>query len=69
MATSYDVTWYWTRSSRQWSGATAGTREDIRKAGYVAHNGLRSIGPPEGPPSEAEMDAVEQANNPVRKRS
>ncbi len=30
----------------------------IRRQGYVAHRGLRSIGPPEGPPTDAEFKAL-----------
>jgi len=32
----------------------------MNKCGYVAHRGTLSIGPPEGPPSDADFKAVEQ---------
>lgn len=50
---SYDVVYYWTGGTErgQWNEAQYGTRDELRKMGYVAHNGIRSIGAPEGPPS------------------
>jgi len=63
-----DVVWYWNRSLKQWSEALPSCwpeykgiqalQDDIRRMGYVAHKGLRSIGKPEGPPSEEELADV-----------
>jgi hypothetical protein len=69
--TKYDVVWYWnnSRSNAGWIGATFGgpldsckTAEEltasIRRAGRVAHPGLRAVGPPDDSPSEDEFRAA-----------
>lgn len=55
-----DVVWFWMggRDRGYWCAADAGSRERIRQGGRVAHDGLRSIGSPEGPPSEADFASV-----------
>ena len=56
----YDVTWYWCGGSEvgEWRAANPGLREEIRREGRVAHDGLRSIGAPEGPPDPEELRQV-----------
>ena len=63
----YDVVYYWLGGTEQgrWRAITTALEpesrtpnklvENLTKMGYVAHRGLRAIGPPEGPPSEAEL--------------
>ena len=60
MAKGSDVVWYWSGGAEvgRWHAADAGTRESIRRGGRVAHDGRRSIGPPEGPPSREELSYV-----------
>jgi hypothetical protein len=69
---AFDVVYYWTGGTvaGRWATAlltgppygTAATldelRGEIRRGGRVAHKGSTAIGPPEGPPSEAELAAV-----------
>lgn len=56
----HDVVYYWIGGTEvgRWNRADPGTRDDIRRQGYVAHNGSLAIGPPEGPPSKKEIDEV-----------
>ncbi len=62
----YDTVYYWTggRVEGYWTetqtqgSAIEETLEHLARAGYVAHRGLRSIGAPEGPPSDAEFKAL-----------
>lgn len=62
-----DVVWYWVGGSvvGAWfeadaylAGSLEKTRESIRRQGYVAHLGYRSIGKPEGAPSESDFRSV-----------
>lgn len=56
----YDCVWYWVGGleSGEWRQADAGTRDAIQRSGRVAHNGLLSVGPPDGPPSAVELAKV-----------
>lgn len=59
MDTNGPTVWYWNRAKSQWirtfgntsESGLAETRHRLRIAGYVAHIGSTTIGPPEGPPS------------------
>ena len=60
-----DIVYYWAGGRRvgRWNPSypTISTEETLRRfklAGYVAHPGLKSIGPPEGAPSDAEFKAL-----------
>ncbi len=73
-ANMYDVVWFWTggREEGEWRPSTVRakdpkhpTRKEIHehraaldRAGYVNHSGSTRIGPPEGPPSDAEFKAL-----------
>lgn len=61
-----DVVWYWVGGTKagKWNRADPGTRDKLRRSGYVAHDGLLSIGPPEGPPKAKEINQVLTANLP-----
>lgn len=57
MRTKYDVIYWWQGGTEQgkWREALPGkdaqaTVSKIKQMGYYAVKGLRSIGPPEGPP-------------------
>ena len=58
----YDVVWYWVGGTEagEWrecvpdEGLEA-DRERLKRMGYVAYLGRRSIGPPEGPPDMAKF--------------
>lgn len=66
----YDVVWYWVGGTEmgrwhdspregQWPEAELRRqREAIRRQGYVAHLGRRSLGAPEGPPTAQEIKEV-----------
>ena len=56
MATKYDVCYYWDGS--RWVAAKIADRNALMAKGYVAVRGLRSIGPPEGPPSKSARERV-----------
>ncbi len=64
--TKYDTVYWWQggREVGNWiETQTQGTgldevREHCRRGGYVAHLGHTDIGPPEGPPSDAEFKAL-----------
>ena len=71
--TSYDRVYWWNRGTQQWMEAIPGVRApysseppktaeelraEIRRKGYVAHLGLRSVGAPEGAPSAAQLAEV-----------
>lgn len=68
MATKYDAIWYWTggREVGEWRRAYPDVenrtleeaRATIRRAGYVCHLGTKAVGPPEGPPGDAEFRAL-----------
>lgn len=55
-----DVVWWWKGGTEKgrWHAAAAGNRTEIRRMGYVAHDGSLTIGPPEGPPSQAQLNEV-----------
>lgn len=48
--------WWWNRQAGRWQQADAGTRAAIRKGGRVAYDGSITIGPPDGPPSDGEIE-------------
>jgi hypothetical protein len=52
--------WYWQGGTErgQWKRAAPGTRDDLRRSGYVAHDGDTRIGPPEGSPTLDELREV-----------
>lgn len=56
----YDCVYWWNGGTERgkWMRADAGTRDEIRHMGYVAHNGNSAIGAPEGPPSLADIQEV-----------
>lgn len=69
MKTQYDVVWLWSggRENGYWSAArpAASTRQavdklvdEIERAGRVAVRGKRSIGAPDGCPSEDRFEAI-----------
>ena len=57
---TFNCVYYWVGGTEEgkWRQADAGTCEKCRRMGYVAHNGNTKIGPPDGPPSEAELKSV-----------
>lgn len=62
--------WYWTGGTLggEWKAAFPGVyparqsieslKTEIRRMGYVAYYGSLEIGPPDDPPTKAEIDAV-----------
>lgn len=64
----YDVIYWWQggRKAGKWREIILSTHPDAPKEllerighqGYVAHLGCHSIGPPEGPPTDAEFKAL-----------
>lgn len=64
-----DTVWYWNGGSEsgQWRRTYGNTSElglretfhKLRCAGYVAHIGSTTIGPPEGPPSADQFAEVQ----------
>ncbi len=59
MVTRYDVIWYWHPQALEWREAAISYGvAAVRAFGVVAHLGLRSIGPPEGPPPETDLQAA-----------
>lgn len=64
MAIKYDVVYYWAGGMEvgRWCEATGDDLDavvaSIEKAGRVAYKGVRNIGAPEGPPSEAQFRAI-----------
>lgn len=60
MTIKYDCTYYWNGGTEygEWRRADPGLREVLRKQGYVAHNGLSTIGAPVGPPELSEINSV-----------
>jgi hypothetical protein len=53
----YDCTYYWVGGTErgEWRRADPGLRAEIRRQGYVAHDGRTDVGPPEGAPSAEEL--------------
>lgn len=62
----YDVVYHWVggREEGRWHEVhtvpeMAEERlAEVRRMGYVAHRGVKSIGAPEGPPSDADFRAI-----------
>jgi hypothetical protein len=56
----FDCVYYWVGGSEygEWKRADAGTRDTVRNMGYVAHDGITSIGPPEDAPTKEELSWV-----------
>lgn len=56
----YDCVYWWNGGTERgrWVQADPGTREECRRMGYVAYDGKTTIGPPEGPPTLAEIQEV-----------
>lgn len=64
----YDVVYFWLggRERGEWKAASPNAQDSVgdmvntlNLMGYVAHRGFLSVGPPEGPPEDAEFRKVE----------
>ena len=60
MTFKYDCVWWWNGGTERgkWMQSDPGTRDECRRVGFVAYDGSTKIGPPEGPPSLAEIQEV-----------